>query len=143
MNIFEEITHRLSSKTRIRSLFKDVHAEDLERMIARMSDVLEEKKAVSAEEEARRKEKQESIEKIKELMASQGVSMDDLGTLAEATAKRKKRNIQKYTFEYQTEDGQTHSWEGATTGRLPRDFQEYLNRTGKKRIECAVTEIEE
>ncbi len=142
MNIFEEIIHRLSSKTRIRQLFKDVHAEDLERMIARMSDVLEEKKDASAEEEARRKEKQASIEEIKQLMASKGLAMDDLGSVADAPAKRKKRNIQKYTFEYQTEDGATQTWDGATTGRLPRDFQAYLNRTGKKRIDCAITEIE-
>ena len=32
MNVFDEIMHRLSSKTRIRSLFKDLHVEEIEKI---------------------------------------------------------------------------------------------------------------
>ncbi|AMO58698.1 hypothetical protein GZ77_17610 [Endozoicomonas montiporae] len=135
MNVFEEIQHRLSSKTRIRSLFKDVHAEDLERIISRMNDVLAEKLEARDKEEEKRQAKIESIEAIKQIMSDRGVSLDDLGAL-EIEAPKKRRNIQKYTFEYQTEAGDTVQWEGATTGRLPRDFQAYLDRTGKKRLDC-------
>lgn len=135
MNVFEEIQHRLSSKTRIRSLFKDVHAEDLERIISRMNDVLAEKLEARDKEDEKRQAKMESIEAIKQIMNDRGVSLDDLGTL-ELEAPKKRRNIQKYTFEYQTETGDTIQWEGATTGRLPRDFQAYLDRTGKKRLDC-------
>lgn len=141
MNIFEEIQHRLSSKTRIRSLFKDVHVEDLERIISRMQDVCEEKQQAREKDEAKRKAKQESIEAIKQIMADRGVSMDDLGLEGEEAPKRR-RNVQKYNFEYQTEAGDTVQWQGATTGRLPRDFQAYLERTGKKRLDCALEEIE-
>lgn len=135
MNVFEEIQHRLSSKTRIRSLFKDVHVEDLERIISRMNDVLDEKLQVRDKEEEKRQAKLESIEAIKQIMNDRGVSLDDLGSL-EQEAPKKRRNIQKYTFEYQTEAGDTVQWKGATTGRLPRDFQAYLDRTGKKRLDC-------
>ena len=135
MNVFEEIQHRLSSKTRIRSLFKDVHAEDLERIISRMNDVLAEKLEARDKEDEKRQAKMESIEAIKQIMNDRGVSLDDLGAL-ELEAPKKRRNIQKYTFEYQTEAGDTIQWEGATTGRLPRDFQAYLDRTGKKRLDC-------
>ena len=141
MNIFEEITHRLSSKTRIRSLFKDVHVEDLERIISRMNDVCQEKQQVREKDEAKRKAKLESIEAIKQIMADRGVSMDDLGGQDQEDTPKRRRNIQKYTFEYQTDAGDTIQWEGATTGRLPRDFQAYLERTGKKRLDCAVEEI--
>lgn len=140
MNVFDEILHRLSSKTRIRSLFKDVHVEDLERIISRLNDVLEEKHEARQKEEAKRQEKLGQIESIKKLMAESGVSMDDLGGLEIETQKRR-RNVQKFTFEYQTEAGDTVQWQGATTGRLPRDFQAYLERTGKKRLECALEEI--
>ena len=58
-------------------------------------------------------------------------------------APKRRRNVQKYTFEYQTEAGDTVQWQGATTGRLPRDFQAYLVRTGKKRLQCALEPIEE
>ncbi|UYM18575.1 H-NS family histone-like protein [Endozoicomonas euniceicola] len=135
MNVFEEIQHRLSSKTRIRSLFKDVHAEDLERIISRMNDVLSEKLEARDKEEEQRQAKMESIEAIKQIMNDRGVSLDDLGAL-ELELPKKRRNIQKFTFEYQTEAGDTIQWQGATTGRLPRDFQAYLDRTGKKRLDC-------
>ena len=142
MNIFEEIQHRLSSKTRIRSLFKDVHVEDLERIISRMNDVCQEKQDARDKDEVKRKAKLESIEAIKQIMADRGVSMDDLGGLELEDAPKRRRNVQKYNFEYQTEAGDTIQWAGATTGRLPRDFQAYLERTGKKRLDCALEEIE-
>ena len=146
MNIFEEVLHRLSSKTRIRQLFKDVHAEDLERIISRLNGALAEKQEARAKDEEKRKKKQESIEVIKQIMADRGVSMNDLGIgnldLDEAAPKRR-RNIQKYTFEYENESGELVKWDGATTGRLPSDFQAYLQRTGKKRLDCALSEIEE
>ena len=44
MNVYDEVLHRLSSKVRIRSLFKDVHVEDMERVIQRCNEVFEEKK---------------------------------------------------------------------------------------------------
>ncbi|MGB0361160.1 MAG: hypothetical protein ACPGEF_07120 [Endozoicomonas sp.] len=145
MNIFDEVLHRLSSKTRMRALFKDVHAEELERVISRLNDVLTEKQQARAKEEEKRQKKQKSIEVIKQVMADHGVTINDLSLgaldLGEATPKRR-RNIQKYTFEYETDAGDRVKWEGATTGRLPSDFQAYLERTGKKRLDCALAEIE-
>ncbi len=141
MNIFEEIQHRLSSKTRIRSLFKDIHVEDLERIITRMNDVLEEKKQDREKDEEKRKVKLDSIDAIKKIMADRGVSMDDLGGLELDAAPKRRRNIQKYVFEYKTEAGDAVRWQGATTGRLPGNFQSYLERTGKKRLDCAVEEL--
>ncbi len=137
MNIFDEVLHRLSSKTRIRQLFKDVHAEDLERILSRMKSVLEEKQLARDKEEEKRQVKLESIEAIKQIMADRGVSMGDLG-LGDEVAPKRRRNIQKYTFQYETEAGGNAQWEGATTGRLPRDFQAYLERTGKKRMDCVI-----
>ncbi|OED40284.1 hypothetical protein ACH42_17400 [Endozoicomonas sp. (ex Bugula neritina AB1)] len=142
MNIFDEIQHRLSSKTRIRSLFKDIHVEDLERIISRMKDVCEEKQEAREKDEAKRKAKLESIDAIKQIMADRGVSIDDLGGADFEDTPKRRRNVQKYNFEYQTETGDTIQWQGATTGRLPRDFQAYLERTGKKRLDCALEEIE-
>ncbi|WP_263081247.1 H-NS histone family protein [Endozoicomonas sp. Mp262] len=137
MNIFDEVLHRLSSKTRIRQLFKDAHVSDLERVISRMRSVLEEKQNAREKEEEKRQVKLESIEAIKQIMADRGVSMGDLG-LGEETTSKRRRNIQKYTFQYETETGDQAQWEGATTGRLPREFQSYLERTGKKRMDCVI-----
>ena len=137
MNVFEEIHHRLSSKTRIRSLFKDVHVEDLERIISRMQDVVQEKVEARNKVDEERQAKMESIEAVKKIMAERGISMGDLDNL-EVVAPKRRRNVQKFTFEFQTESGDTVQWDGSTTGRLPRDFQAYLDRTGKKRLDCVV-----
>ncbi|MGI9280820.1 MAG: hypothetical protein ACR2PX_14520 [Endozoicomonas sp.] len=137
MNVFEEIHHRLSSKTRIRSLFKDVHVEDLERIISRMQDVMQEKVEARNKVDEERQAKMESIEAVKQIMAERGISMGDLDDL-EVAAPKRRRNVQKFTFEFQTESGDTVQWDGSTTGRLPRDFQAYLDRTGKKRLDCVV-----
>lgn len=137
MNIFDEIQHRLASKARIRSLFKDVHIEDVERIISRMKSILAEKKEALAADEAKRQAKQENINEVRRLLAERGLSLDDLGAVEE-TAPRKRRNVQKLTFQYETNSGDTVTWHGSTTGRLPKDFQTYLDRTGKKRLDCVV-----
>ena len=137
MNMFEEIMHRLSSKTRMRGLFKDTHFEDMERIIDRMNSLLEEKRAAYEEYQAKNKEKEESIEQIRKILEEKGLSLADLG-VAEEVAPKKRRNVSKYTFEYVTKAGDTVQWYGSTTGRLPKDFQAYLDETGKKRLDCVV-----
>lgn len=137
MNIFDEIQHRLASKARIRSLFKDVHIEDVERIISRMKSILAEKKEALAADEAKRQARQENINEVRRLLAERGLSLDDLGAVEETTP-RKRRNVQRLTFQYETNSGDTVTWHGSTTGRLPKDFQTYLDRTGKKRLDCVV-----
>ncbi len=139
MNIFDEIMHRLSSKTRIRSLFKDVHLEDLERIIERLQSITEEKRAAHEAEQAKNKEKEESIEQIRQMLEAKGLSLSDLG-VSEEDQPKKRRNVSKYTFEYVTKSGDTVQWYGSTTGRLPKDFQAYLDETGKKRLDCVIGE---
>ena len=137
MNVFEEIHYHLSNKIRVRSLFKDVHVEDLERIILRMKNVLSEKVESRNKDNEKRKAKLESIAAIKQIMADRGVSVEDLD-IFEALAPKRRRNIQKFTFVYQTETGNSIQWDGSTTGRLPRYFQAYLDRTGKKRLDCVI-----
>ncbi|MCL6269713.1 H-NS histone family protein [Sansalvadorimonas sp. 2012CJ34-2] len=139
MNIFDEIMHRLSSKTRIRSLFKDVHLEDLERILERLQAITEEKRTSYEAEQAKNKEKEESIEQIRQMLEAKGLSLSDLG-VAEDDQPKKRRNVSKYTFEYVTKSGDTVQWYGSTTGRLPKDFQAYLDETGKKRLDCVIGE---
>ncbi|MCL6269754.1 H-NS histone family protein [Sansalvadorimonas sp. 2012CJ34-2] len=138
MNIFDEVMHRLSSKTRMRGLFRDVHVEDLERIVTRLQDVLEEKKAAVEEQQEKIKAKQNSIEVIKKMMDEKGISIEDFGSTA--VGEKKKRNIKRYLFEFQDKSGSNHQWEGSLTGRAPKVFQEYLQRTGKERSDCIIEE---
>ena len=121
MNIFEEVMHRLSSKTRMRGLFRDVHIEDLERIVTRLKDVLEEKRKNVVVEQEKIKAKQSSIDVIRKMMEEKGVSLEDFGS--QASGEKKKRNIKRYLFEYADADDNTHQWEGSLTGRAPKIFQ--------------------
>jgi DNA-binding protein H-NS len=141
MNIFDEIYSRLSSKARIRSLFKDIHIEDLEKLIKRLTDVANEKKESKKKLEEQNLLKQNSIEAVKKIMEEKGISLNDLGSLDFKVSPKKRKKLQKYTFEYETFSGGKTKWTGATTGRLPKDFQDYLDRTGKKRLDCVKDEI--
>lgn len=141
MNIFEEVLHRLGSKTRIRSLFKDVRPDEMERVISRMNEVLDEKLQDKEVEELKRKEKLQSVEEIKKAMEERGLSLSDLNLLEEAGKEpKRKRNVSKHNFEYETIAGDKVRWYGSTTGRLPKAFQDYLDRSGKKRLDCVVDE---
>ena len=137
MNMFEEIMHRLSSKTRMRGLFKDAHLEDMERIIERMKSLVNEKRAEVEAEKEKNKEKAESIEQIRKMLEEKGLSLSDLGAREDVQPK-KRRNVSKHNFEYVTKTGDTVQWYGSTTGRLPREFQAYLDETGKKRQDCII-----
>ena len=136
MNISDEIYSRLSSKARIRSLFKDVHIDDLEKLIKRLVAVSNEKKEIKKKYEEQRQLKQSNIKDIKKIMEEKGISLNDLGMIEFKDVSKKRKKLQKYTFEYETGSGTKTKWQGATTGRLPKDFQDYLDRTGKKRLDC-------
>ena len=140
MNIFDELHSRLSSKTRIRQLFKDVGTGDLEKILKRLKDVHEEKLKVKRAEEELSQQKQTHIAAIQKEMEALGLKFSDISQLNEGSAKigRKRRNVSKHTFEYQSASGDTVLWYGSTTGRLPSEFQKYLEKTGKKRTDCIV-----
>ena len=138
VNVFDEIMHRLSSKTRIRSLFKDVHVEDLERIANRLTEVLEEKQKAVSDEKEKQQAKQSNIDAIRRMMEERGVSLEDFGQVVHG--EKKKRNIKRYLFEYADASGNKYQWEGSLTGRAPKIFQEYLQLTHRERQECIIEE---
>jgi len=135
--MYDEMLHKLSSKVRIRSLFKDTHIEDMKRILHRCAEVLEEKQHESDEKILLREKKRKSIEEVHKILHEKGLSISDLEDGIDVPPRRR-RNIQKYIFEYNTLSGDTIRWHGSTTGRLPKEFQEFLNRTGKKRLDYVV-----
>ena len=141
MNIFDELHHRLSSKSRIRSLFKDASVPYLERVLTRLTEVYHEKLDARKEREQLRQQKLDDIKAIQKEMESLGLTLSDFDELDEAgkvKIGRRRRNVSKHTFEYETLSGDTIRWYGSTTGRLPKAFQDYLEKTGKKRTDCIV-----
>ena len=142
MNIIDELHHRLSSKTRIRSLFKDVSVQDLEKILGRLNDVYAEKLKVREVEEEKRQKKLDKIKSIQKEMESLGLTLSDFDGASEggkaAKDGRKRRNVSKHTFQYESMSGDAIKWYGSTTGRLPKEFQDFLEKTGKKRTDCII-----
>ncbi len=79
------------------------------------------------------------IAAIQKEMAELGVTISDLdGVSNTGKGSKRRRTVAKHTFQYENAAGKAVQWEGSTTGRLPKDFQEYLEKTQKKRAECIV-----
>ena len=138
MIVNDEIMHCLSSKTRIRSVVKDLSSVELEKMIGLMGAILDEKKEKVKADAVQKKAKQSSIDAINKLINEKGLSLDDFGV----GHTKKSRNIQRYNFEYSTLSGDRVEWMGALTGRVPKEFQQYLQRTGKKRADCIISSVD-
>ncbi|GAA4652852.1 hypothetical protein GCM10023116_51360 [Kistimonas scapharcae] len=139
MNIFEESLAVLKSKTKLRTLFKNVHIEDVENVLSRVQAVLEEKTEEVQQQAAALQEKQEQLQTIIQLMKDHNISLEDLNeVLAGKSTTRKRRDVQRMTFRYETNEGNEIIWEGSNAGRIPADFAAYLERTGKKRLDCVV-----
>ena len=143
MNIFDEALSALKSKVQVRRLFHDIHAEDLQRVISRVEAVYEEKIATQQEVEKQKARKKEALEALAKQMKKLGLSPADMKAMVDdkGADRRKGRTRQRYLFRYESADGASVDWEGATTGRIPADFTAYLERTGKDRKSCIVKKL--
>ncbi len=143
MNIFDEALSVLKSKVQVRKLFHDMHAEDLQRVIGRIDAIYEEKLMAQMEVEEEHARKKEALDAVVQQMKELGLSLGDIKDLADdkSSSGRKGKTRQRYLFRYEATDGSSVDWEGATTGRIPADFSAYLERTGKDRKACIVSEL--
>ncbi len=136
MKLMDELNHRLASKSRMRSLFKDTSVEDLDKVLNRLREIYEEKLQAKAELDVQRQKKLKDIALIQKEMVDLGLTLADLDTCESVNTRRK--TATRHTFEYQNAAGETVYWHGSSTGRVPKEFQAFLNRTQKKRMDCVV-----
>ena len=143
MNIFDEALSVLKSKVQIRKLFQDMHAEDMQRVIGRIEAIYEEKLITQMEAEEERARKREAVESVLKQMEELGLSATDISGLVsnETSGRRSSKPRQRFVFTYENAQGEAMNWEGATTGRIPSDFSDYLTRTGKERKDCIISEL--
>ena len=142
MNVFEESIAILKSKVKLRTLFKHVHIEDLEGVMSRLQSVYDEKRQEVEQEVEANKHKIEALQHIVEIMKKHHISQDELIAFLEGkSTTRKRRNVRRCTFRYETEAGSEIIWEGSNAGRIPTAFRQYLDRTGKRREDCVVNKL--
>lgn len=141
MNIFDEALSVLKSKVQIRKLFQDMHAEDMQRVISRIEAIYEEKLMAQMEAEEENARKREAVEAVLKQMQELGLSTGDIAPTTTEGTPRKGKPRQRFVFSYENTQGSSVNWQGATTGRIPAEFSDYLSRTGKERKDCIVSEL--
>ncbi len=121
----------LTRKNSLRKQCQVLASADIEKAIADLAEILEEKleqeNALLAEEQ----ERLEKIEAIKQSMLEAGVDLNDLMTLVDTPVKKKVAPKYQVT----DENGELHQWSGR--GRTPVAFQAAF-AAGKTKEDCLI-----
>ncbi|RTE65135.1 H-NS histone family protein [Amphritea opalescens] len=121
----------LTRKNSLRKQCHELSSADIEKAIADLTEILEEKQAFEEEQQAVERERTEKIEAIKQSMQEAGIGLDDLMTLVEAPVKKKVAPKYQVT----DENGEVHQWSGR--GRTPAAFQAAFAQ-GKTKEDCLI-----
>lgn len=115
----------LLRKNSLRKQCQDLSGSEIEKVIADLGDILEERKAEEAAMQAEQQAKMAAIDAIRETMRSAGVDLSDLMGMVEAAPKKA---AVKAKYQITDAQGETHTWSGR--GRTPTIFAEYMAAKG-------------
>lgn len=145
----------LSNRQNIRRYIKshDIQIDQVTRLINRMSAVRDEMVEEAEAIEQERKEKMKKVEEAKKLLKENGLSISDIvetergnGLPRKARGRRSDAGRPKSNplglYEYEDKDGKKQQIELRRVGRPPEDFSAYLQKTGKKRKDCLIKQLE-
>ena len=151
-----EATHEvLSNRQNIRRYLKtnEIHLDQFTRLIDRMNavrdDMLHELEIV----EAAHNDKMLRVEEAKKLLKENGLSIEDIVSTERGNGlPRKAKGLRSDAgkpksnplaiYEFEDRSGNTKQIELGRIGRPPEEFSEYLQKTGKKRKDCLIRELE-
>lgn len=116
-----EIIKLFTNIRSLRVLAREMDVDVLEDMFAKLSTVVDERRESVELERAEQAERQEKLEAYKKMLAEDGISINDLLTVAAKglTTKqgRKKREPSAPKYEYADDNGNMKTWTGQ--GRMP------------------------
>ncbi|WP_136797023.1 MULTISPECIES: H-NS family nucleoid-associated regulatory protein [Desulfosediminicola] len=115
----EEFIKVITHARRFKSATKEMTIEQLEEIKAKLDKIIEDR--LEQEEEFKRAdaERLEKIAKYREMMAADGIKLDDLVT--DAPVKKGKRAPRPPKYEIMNEAGERITWTGQ--GRMPNVFK--------------------
>lgn len=122
----------LLRKNSLRKNCQDLSVVELEKVIADLSVILEERKVEEEQRLEVEREKAEKIELIRKTAEEAGLSYNDLQSLLSDTPKKKVEAKYRIT----DADGNEHVWSGR--GRTPVAFQEYFDKNGVTKEDCLI-----
>ncbi|WP_241613827.1 H-NS family nucleoid-associated regulatory protein [Rosenbergiella epipactidis] len=110
----------------LRAQARDTTVDVLEEMLDKLRIVVQEKQEEQQQLEAQQRDKAAKLEKYRELLASEGISLDELTAQSQTITKTKaKRSPRPAKYSYVDEKGQTKYWTGQ--GRTPSVISKELN----------------
>jgi DNA-binding protein H-NS len=121
----------LTRKNSLRKQCQELSIDDLTKIIADLSDILDEHQTVEKERSEAEQLKNEKIEAIRKAMEDSGIGFEDLKELVPATPKKKVQAKYRVIV-----DGVTHEWSGR--GRTPVVFQQYFDDNKVTKESCLI-----
>jgi len=110
----------------LRAQCRGLEVDVLEDMLDKLRIVVQEKQAAEQEHKAQQEEKAAKIEKYRELLASEGISLDEIMSQRQpATKDKAKRSPRPAKYAYTNEKGETKYWTGQ--GRTPSAISKQLD----------------
>ncbi len=126
-----EFVKTLTRKNSLRKQCQELDVSELEKVIADLTEIVDEIRAEAQAREAAEQEKLAKVEEIRKSMLEAGIDMEDLVGSAELAPRKKVQP--KYRIV--DEEGQTHEWSGR--GRTPVAFQRYFEQ-GFTKEDCLI-----
>ncbi|OOS01788.1 DNA-binding protein H-NS-like protein [Canicola haemoglobinophilus] len=132
-----ELSKVLTSIRSLRAAAKELTLEELEGALEKLQAIVNEQRQMIEENQKKEQERLERIEKYKELLAQDGLTLADLADNPTTTTKRprKKMKPRKAKYQYIDQNGQVKTWTGQ--GRTPSAIQAELN-AGKSLADFAI-----
>src|SRR6056300_740809 len=116
----------LLRKNSLRKQCQSVSVDDIEKVIADLTDILEERRTEEAALLEQNRAKLEAIAAIHQKMREAGIALDELAGISASAAKSRKEV--KAIYQITDASGQTHERTGR--GRTPSVFADYMASRG-------------
>ncbi|MCJ8298964.1 MAG: H-NS histone family protein [Pseudomonadales bacterium] len=121
----------LTRKNSLRKQCQELSTEDITKIIADLTNILDEHKEQELARSAAEQVKLEKIEAIRKAMADSGIGFEDLKELVPATPKKKVQAKYRVVV-----DDITHEWSGR--GRTPVVFQQFFDTNNCSKESCLI-----
>ncbi|MCV6613113.1 MAG: H-NS histone family protein [Amphritea sp.] len=121
----------LTRKNSLRKQCQALSSDDIEKAIADLNEILEEKREQEEAAKAVEQERLDKIDAVKKMMLEAGISMNDLEGMIDAPVKKKVEPKYQVT----DESGEVHQWSGR--GRTPAAFQSHFDK-GFSKEDCLI-----
>lgn len=126
-----EFLKTLTRKNSLRKQCADLSVEEIEKVLADLKEIADDKRAEEEAAETARQAREEKIDVIRQTMKEAGIDLEDLLGAIEVAPKKKVQPKYRIT----DDEGVAHEWSGR--GRTPVAFQKFFDK-GNTKEDCLI-----